>query len=110
VAKKLHLLFTGNVFAHLVTRMSGVALFKSLGSIPNHGNQNRSPTGAWSHCRRRGLRKSDAQSYLKGAAKGNIIAMRFDAEELKRIDVAAKADKKTRSEWMRSTLFAAIGD
>jgi hypothetical protein len=34
--------------------------------------------------------------------------MRFDAEELKRLDLAAKASKKSRSEWMRSTLFAAM--
>jgi uncharacterized protein (DUF1778 family) len=35
--------------------------------------------------------------------------MRFDAEDLKRIDAAAKGSKKSRSDWMRSTLFAAIG-
>ena len=45
----------------------------------------------------------------KGEAKGKIVAMRFDAEDLKRIDAAAKATKKSRSEWMRNTLFAAIG-
>jgi uncharacterized protein (DUF1778 family) len=45
----------------------------------------------------------------KGEAKGKIVAMRFEAEDLKRIDTAAKASKKSRSEWMRSTLFAAIG-
>lgn len=42
----------------------------------------------------------------KGAAKGKIVAMRFDAEELKRIDAAAKADKKSRSDWMRGKLLA----
>jgi hypothetical protein len=45
----------------------------------------------------------------KGEAKGKIVAMRFEAEDLKRIDAAAKAVKKSRSEWMRSMLFAAIG-
>jgi hypothetical protein len=45
----------------------------------------------------------------EGEAKGKIVAMRFDAEDLKRIDAAAKAAKSSRSEWMRSTLFAAIG-
>jgi uncharacterized protein (DUF1778 family) len=45
----------------------------------------------------------------KGEAKGKIVAMRFDPEELKRLDAAAKASKKSRSDWMRSTLFAAIG-
>ncbi len=44
----------------------------------------------------------------KGEAKGKIVGMRFDPEELKRIDSAAKSVKQTRSEWMRSTLFAAI--
>jgi uncharacterized protein (DUF1778 family) len=44
----------------------------------------------------------------KGAAKGKIVAMRFDAEELKRLDAAAKASKQTRSDWMRATLFAAM--
>jgi hypothetical protein len=45
----------------------------------------------------------------KGEAKGKIVAMRFDQEDLKRIDAAATASKMSRSEWMRSTLFAAIG-
>jgi hypothetical protein len=45
----------------------------------------------------------------KGEAKGKIVAMRFEAEELKRIDAAAKAGKQSRSAWMRNTLFAAIG-
>jgi uncharacterized protein (DUF1778 family) len=44
----------------------------------------------------------------KGEAKGKIVAMRFDAEELKQLDAAAKASKKSRSDWMRSTLFAAL--
>lgn len=45
----------------------------------------------------------------KGEAKGKIVAMRFDAEELERLDAVAKASKQTRSDWMRGTLFAAIG-
>ena len=45
----------------------------------------------------------------KGEAKAKIVAMRFDPEELKRIDGAAKAGKQTRSKWMRGTLLAAIG-
>lgn len=44
----------------------------------------------------------------KGEAKGKIVAIRFDAEELKRIDTAARTGNKSRSEWIRSTLFAAI--
>jgi predicted DNA-binding protein len=45
----------------------------------------------------------------KGEAKGKLVAIRLDPEELKRIDKVAKAEKKTRSEWMRSALFAAMG-
>jgi uncharacterized protein (DUF1778 family) len=44
----------------------------------------------------------------KGEARGKIVAMRFDGEELKRLDAAAKASKKSRSDWMRSALFAAL--
>jgi hypothetical protein len=44
----------------------------------------------------------------KGEAKGKIVAMRFDAEDLKRIDAAAKTNKQTRSEWMRNKLNIAI--
>lgn len=54
-------------------------------------------------------RKPGRPKLPKGEAKGKIVAMRFDAEDLKRIDTAAKASKNSRSEWMRSALFAAIG-
>jgi hypothetical protein len=42
----------------------------------------------------------------KGEAKGKIVAMRFDLDELKRIDSAAKLARQSRSEWMRGTLLA----
>ena len=45
----------------------------------------------------------------KGEAKGKILAMRFSAEELKRVEAAAKASNQNVSQWMRSTLFSAIG-
>ena len=45
----------------------------------------------------------------KGEAKGKIVALRFDPDYLKRIDAAAKAGKQSRSEWIRSTLSAAMG-
>lgn len=45
----------------------------------------------------------------KGEAKGKIIALRFDPNYLKQIDAAAKASKQSRSEWIRSTLSAAMG-
>ncbi len=45
----------------------------------------------------------------KGQAKGKLVAMRFNADDLKHVEAAAQASKKTVSEWMRSTLLAAIG-
>lgn len=44
----------------------------------------------------------------KGYAKGRIVPVRFNAEDIKKITGAAKASKKTVSEWIRSTLYAAI--
>ena len=44
----------------------------------------------------------------KGAAKGRIVPVRFAADALKAIEMAAKAKNKTVSEWIRSTLEAAI--
>ena len=45
----------------------------------------------------------------KGDAKGRIVPVRFNADSLKRITAAAKANKQTISEWIRSTLDAATG-
>lgn len=44
----------------------------------------------------------------KGEAKGRIVPVRFNAEDLRVIMVAAKAKNQTVSEWIRSTLNAAI--
>ena len=44
----------------------------------------------------------------KGHAKGQIVPVRFNADELKRITQAAKAQKVTVSHWIRSTLNAAL--
>jgi hypothetical protein len=44
----------------------------------------------------------------KGEAKGKLVAMRFNADDLKRVEAAAQASRKTVSEWMRSTLLAAM--
>jgi len=44
----------------------------------------------------------------KGEAKGRIVPVRFNAENLKRVESAAKASKKTVSEWIRGTLAAAL--
>jgi len=44
----------------------------------------------------------------KGEAKGKIVPIRFAPEEIKAITAAAKASDKTVSQWIRSTLSAAI--
>ena len=44
----------------------------------------------------------------KGEAKAKIVALRFNGDDLKRVESAAKASNKSVSEWIRSTLFAAI--
>jgi hypothetical protein len=44
----------------------------------------------------------------KGEAKGRIVPVRFNADDLRAITFAAKAKKLTVSEWIRSTLNAAI--
>ena len=44
----------------------------------------------------------------KGTAKGQIIPVRFDAITIKQIGASAKAKKQTVSEWIRSTINAAI--
>jgi hypothetical protein len=43
-----------------------------------------------------------------GTAKGRIVHVRFTPEEIERIATAAKASNKTVSEWIRSTVNAAI--
>jgi uncharacterized protein (DUF1778 family) len=43
-----------------------------------------------------------------GTAKGRIVHVRFTPEEIERITAAAKASNKTISEWIRSTVNAAI--
>lgn len=45
----------------------------------------------------------------KGDAKGKIVPIRFNPGDLKRIETAAKADRKTVSEWIRGTVNAALG-
>lgn len=44
----------------------------------------------------------------RGEAKGRIVPVRFNADDLRRIAAAAKATKQTVSEWIRSTLNAAV--
>lgn len=44
----------------------------------------------------------------KGEAKGKIVPVRFNAEDLKKVTAAAKANRQTVSEWVRSTLYARL--
>ena len=44
----------------------------------------------------------------KGEAKGRIVPVRFNAEDPKRIELAARASQKTVSEWIRGTIATAI--
>ena len=53
-------------------------------------------------------RKPGRPKLPKGQAKGRIVPVRFAAEALKAVEVAAKAKGQTVSEWIRSTLDAAI--
>lgn len=44
----------------------------------------------------------------KGEAKGRIVPVRFSAPDLKLVTAAAKANNQTVSDWIRSTVNAAI--
>ena len=44
----------------------------------------------------------------KGEAMGKIVPIRFTPEDLKTITAAAKASDQSISQWIRSTLNAAI--
>lgn len=44
----------------------------------------------------------------KGEAKGRIVPIRFNAQDIKRVEAAAKASDQTVSEWIRGAVNAAI--
>jgi predicted HicB family RNase H-like nuclease len=44
----------------------------------------------------------------KGETKGKLVALRLSASEEKRVSAAAKAKNVSVSEWIRSTLNAAM--
>jgi hypothetical protein len=44
----------------------------------------------------------------KGEAKGKIVPVRFCPDDVKKIKAAAKSNNQALSEWVRSTLSAAI--
>lgn len=51
-------------------------------------------------------RKVGRPKLPKGEAKGKIVPIRFNAENLKRVEKAAKAKNLSVSEWIRRTLEA----
>jgi predicted HicB family RNase H-like nuclease len=54
-------------------------------------------------------RKPGRPKLPKGSAKGSIMPVRFSPEDRRRVEAAAHASGQTVSEWVRSTLSAAIG-
>jgi hypothetical protein len=44
----------------------------------------------------------------KGEAKSRIVPVRFNAQDLKRIEATAKANHKTVSEWIRGAITMAM--
>jgi hypothetical protein len=54
-------------------------------------------------------RKPGRPKMAKAEAKGTIVPVRFNPEDRKRVEMAAKASNKTVSEWIRSTLLTTIG-
>jgi predicted HicB family RNase H-like nuclease len=43
----------------------------------------------------------------KGEAKGRVVQVRLNAEDLKRVTTAAKSSKQSISEWIRGAVNAA---
>ncbi|MGB8770746.1 MAG: hypothetical protein WCC92_14095 [Candidatus Korobacteraceae bacterium] len=54
-------------------------------------------------------RKVGRPKLPKGEAKGKIMPVRLAADRIKAVEAAAKAKKQTVSEWVRSTIDAALG-
>ena len=53
-------------------------------------------------------RKPGRPKLAKGEAKGKIVPVRFNADDLKKVMSAAKSSGQTVSEWVRSTLYARL--
>jgi hypothetical protein len=53
-------------------------------------------------------RKVGRPKLPKGEAKGKIVPVRFTAGGIKAVEVAAKANNQTVSQWVRSTIDAAL--
>jgi hypothetical protein len=54
-------------------------------------------------------RKPGRPKLPKGEAKGKIVPVRFATDRLRAVESAAKAKNQTVSEWVRSTIDAALG-
>jgi len=54
-------------------------------------------------------RKPGRPKLPKGEAKGKIVPVRFTADERKAVESAAKANNQTLSDFVRSTIRAAVG-
>ena len=57
---------------------------------------------------RKKTKKAGRPPLPKGHAKNGTLRVRVTPEELRAIEASAKAKKQTVSEWIRSTLNAAI--
>ena len=53
--------------------------------------------------------KAGRPALPKGIAKQSIVPVRFSAGDRKRLVATARANKTTVSEWIRTTLQAAMG-
>jgi predicted HicB family RNase H-like nuclease len=53
-------------------------------------------------------RKVGRPKLPKGEAMGRIVPVRFTADDLRAMEVEAKAAKQSLSEWIRSTLNATL--
>jgi hypothetical protein len=53
-------------------------------------------------------KKPGRPKMIKADAKGRIVPVRFKDDDLKRIIAAARAKDQTVSQWVRSTLNAAL--
>ena len=58
--------------------------------------------------KRKKNRKVGRPQLPKGEAKGRIVPVRFTGAGLKAMEAAARPRKQSLSEWIRSTLNAAI--
>jgi hypothetical protein len=54
-------------------------------------------------------RKPGRPKLPEGEAKGKIVPVRFAADRIKALEAAAKSRNQTISEWVRSTIDAALG-